>query len=211
MEIKYLQAKLELKQSDDKGTFEGYAAVYGNIDNGNDIIEPHAFDEIKTTKNGDVRLAVNHDLTKFIGTAKAVSDSTGIKINGLIHTAIEYARDAYELMRIGVYDALSVGYVVKEADYEMREGVDVRVIKSAQLWEISVVPFGMNERAKIIDVKSDKRLFEASLRERMGLSQKEAKIVTKLFFSNRDGSEDNAEMVELKRAEAFLDEFLKKV
>ncbi|WP_437179186.1 hypothetical protein [Pseudomonas oryzihabitans] len=58
----------------------------------------------------------------------------------------------------------------------------MRIIKQAELWEASVVPFGMNPAAQITSVKSDIRLFESALRERMGLSQKEAAAVASLGY-----------------------------
>lgn len=210
MEIKRAEHRFELKEASDDGAFTGYAAVYGNVDNGLDIIEAGAFDEMKLTKSGELRIAVHHDMRRFIGSAKPSSDAKGLHVSGKVDMSIPYARDAFSLMRSGVYDAMSVGYQVKKARWEERDGYDIRVIESAILFEASVLPFGMNDEARIIDVKSDKRLFESTLRERMGLSQKEAKHLTSLYFANREDSDKDTETVtELKNAEAFLDNFLK--
>ena len=77
----------------------------------------------------------------------------------------------------------------------------MRLIKEAELWEASFVPFGMNPEAHVLSVKSDIRLFEKALRERMGLSQKEAAAVASLGYTalRRDGgSEATAIVDELK-------------
>lgn len=81
---------------------------------------------------------------------------------------------------------------------ETRDGRRVRVIKKAELWEASVVPFGMNPEAQVMSVKSDVRTFESALRERMGLSQKEAAAVASLGFPaiHRDGGIGDTETVQ---------------
>lgn len=205
MNIGRLNAKLELKEATEAGYFEGYAAVYGNIDNGNDVIVNGAFTKMRLTRNGKMRIAAYHDMSKIIGLADIVSDEKGILVKGQINTKIGYARDTYELMKIGAIDSMSVGYLTLDADYKE----DIRIIKEAELWEVSVLPFGMNEQAGIIDVKSDKQQFETALQMRMGLSQKEAKQVTSLFFADRDGQTKGTETVlDLSKAETILNKYI---
>lgn len=211
-QIERKSAQLELKAAGDNGTFEGYAAVYGNIDHGDDIIEVGAFDEFQLTSKGEMRLALHHNMTRFIGAGVVESDTHGLHIKGRVNLGVSYAKDAYELMRDGVYDAMSVGYYTKAARYEERDGRVIRIITSASLWEVSVLPFGMNPEAKILDVKSDKRLFENTLRDSMGLSQREAKHLTALYFAHREGDDEaTAKMEEIKAADAWMDNFLKEV
>ncbi|WP_122760513.1 HK97 family phage prohead protease, partial [Pseudomonas viridiflava] len=96
----------------------------------------------------------------------------GLFLKGRINLAVSYARDAYELMKEGTLDSMSIGFNTLLSRYEERAGRQIRIIKEAELWEASIVPFGMNPEATITDVKSDIRIFEKALRERMGLSQK---------------------------------------
>src|SRR5690606_38639447 len=121
---------------------------------------------------------------------------------GQINLKVSYARDAYELMKEGTLDSMSIGYNTLSATYEERAGQEVRIIREAELWEASVVPFGMNPEAQITSVKSDIRLFENALRERMGLSQKEAAAVASLGYPaiHRDGEKAaTATVEELKK------------
>lgn len=209
MEIKRLQAPLELKEATDAGYFEGYAAVYGNIDSGNDVIESGAFKKMKLTRDGKMRVLAYHDTRRIVGLSDVESDSKGLLVKGNINLNIPYARDVYELMKSGAIDSMSIGYSTIEADFKEKDGDYIRIIKEAELWEVSVLPFGMNEEAGIIDVKTDKRMFEAALRERMGLSQKEAKHVTQVYFSGRDGHEEGTEMaLDLKGINNLLDKYL---
>ncbi|WP_434590098.1 HK97 family phage prohead protease [Pseudomonas sp. R4-83] len=184
-----IEVPFEVKASDEAGNFEGYAAVFNNVDLGDDVILPGAFTKVKTTRAGRLKLALFHDLTRLVGSADFTQDSHGLYLKGKVNLAVSYARDAYELMKEGTLDSMSIGFNTILAAYEEREGRSIRIIKQAELWEASLVPFGMNPQAQVTDVKSDIRLFENALRDRMGLSQKEAAAVASLGYSavHRDG------------------------
>jgi HK97 family phage prohead protease len=197
-----LEVPFEVKAADDAGNFEGYAAVFNNVDLGDDVILPGAFTTVKTTRAGRLKLALFHDLTKLVGSAEFKQDEHGLFIKGKVNTNVSYARDAYELMKDGTLDSMSIGFNTIEDAIETRNGQSVRVIKQAELWEASIVPFGMNPAAQVTSVKSDIRLFEGALRERMGLSQKEAAAVASLGFPaiHRDGDDAaTATVEELKK------------
>jgi HK97 family phage prohead protease len=193
-----LDCPFEVKAADDAGNFEGYAAVFENVDLGDDVIVKGAFTSVKTARNGKLKLALYHDLTRLVGTADFNQDDHGLYVKGQVNLKVSYARDAYELMKDGSLDSMSIGFNTLEADFQQRAGRQVRVIKSAELWEASFVPFGMNPDAQVLSVKSDIRLFESALRERMGLSQKEAAAVASLGYSalRRDGGSEATAIVE---------------
>lgn len=197
-----LEVPFEVKAVDDAGNFEGYAAVFNNVDRGLDVILPGAFTTVKTTRSGRLKLALFHDLTRLVGSADYKQDEHGLFLKGRVNQNVSYARDAYELMKDGTLDSMSIGFNTIEDAIETREGRSVRVIKQAELWEASFVPFGMNPLAQITSVKGDIRLFESALRERMGLSQKEAAAVASLGFPaiHRDGADAaTATVEELKK------------
>lgn len=204
-----LEAPFELKAADDAGNFEGYAAVFNNVDLGDDVILPGAFTRVKTTRAGRLKLALFHDLTRLVGSAEFTQDDHGLYIKGKVNLAVSYARDAYELMKEGTLDSMSIGFNTILAAHEERDGRSVRIIKQAELWEASLVPFGMNPEAQVIDVKSDIRIFERALRDRMGLSQKEAAAVASLGYPavHRDGgAEATATVEELKKLAITFDQ-----
>jgi HK97 family phage prohead protease len=184
-----IEVPFEVKAVDDAGNFEGYASVFNNVDLGDDVILPGAFTKVKTTRGGRLKLALFHDLTRLVGSSEFIQDSHGLFLKGKINLAVSYARDAYELMKEGTLDSMSIGFNTLLSSYEERAGRQIRIIKEAELWEASIVPFGMNPEATITDVKSDIRLFERALRDRMGLSQKEAAAVASLGYSavHREG------------------------
>ena len=182
--------------------------MFNNIDLGDDVILPGAFTKVKTTRAGRLKLALFHDLTRLVGSAEFSQDDHGLFIKGKVNLAVSYARDAYELMKDGTLDSMSIGFNTLVATYEERAGRSVRIIKQAELWEASLVPFGMNPEAQVTDVKSDIRIFENALRERMGLSQKEAAAVASLGYPafHRDGGNAaTATVEELKKLSITFD------
>lgn len=191
-----INCPLEIKAADKDGTFTGYAAVFNNIDLGLDVIEPGAFKSAKTTKDGMLRVAIGHNLDMLAGKSKFTQDERGLLVEAKLSLGVSYVRDRYELMRDGVLDGLSVGFnILKDgASYEQRAGKDVRVIKAAELWEFSIVPFGMNPEALVDSVKAASiRDFESQLRA-LGYSQTEAKALASGGFKSlghRDGGQDS--------------------
>lgn len=193
-----LEVPFELKEVDEVGNFEAYAAVFNNVDLGDDVILPGAFTRVKATRAGKLKLALYHDLTRLVGVADYTQDDHGLLLKGKVNLGVSYARDAYELMKADILDSMSIGFNTIKADFEDRAGRRVRLIKEAELWEASFVPFGMNPEAQVLTVKSDIRLFENALRERMGLSQKEAAAVASLGYPalRRDGGSEATAIVE---------------
>lgn len=191
-----INCPLELKAADTDGTFTGYAAVFGNIDLGYDVIEQGAFKKAKTTRDGMLRIAIGHNLGQLAGKAKFEQDERGLRVEGKLSLGVSYVRDQYQLMKDGVLDGLSVGFNILRGgyDYEERSGKNVRVIKAAELWEFSIVPFGMNPEALVDSVKAATvRDFEAQLRS-LGYSQMEAKALASGGFrslGHRDGDPDS--------------------
>ena len=188
-----LTAPIEIKEAKSDGTFTGYAAVFNNVDLGRDVILPGAFTSMKHTRDGMVRIAMNHDLHRLAGKARCEQDEHGLRVEGQLTLGVSYVRDAYELMKTGVLDGLSVGFNIPAggATWEERDSDHVRIIKEAELWEFSLVPFGMNPEALVDTVKAATSIrdFEEQLRG-LGYSQREAKALASGGFKSlphRDG------------------------
>ena len=194
--IERITAPMELKASGKDGTFTGYAAVFNNVDLGDDIIVPGAFKSAKTTADGKLRIAIGHRLDQLAGKSSFYQDDRGLRVEGNLTLGVSYVRDNYELMKDGVLDGLSVGFNILRdgATYEERDGRHVRIIHAAELWEFSIVPFGMNPEALVDSVKAATvRDFEAQLRG-LGYSQSEAKALASGGFKSlgrRDGAPDS--------------------
>lgn len=185
-------APITIKEAKADGSFTGYAAVFNNVDLGGDVILPGAFQAVKTTRDGQVRIAMNHDLRKLAGKSSFSQDAHGLLVEGQLTLGVSYVKDAYELMKTGVLDGLSVGFNILEggSTWEERDGEYIRIISAAELWEFSLVPFGMNPEALVDSVKAaSTRDFEAQLRG-LGYSQREAKALASGGFKSLGHRDD---------------------
>ena len=137
---------------EEQGIFSGYGSVFGNVDDGGDIVEPGAF--TKTIAEGFERvkiLALHNDSLLPIGRPLEVrEDSKGLYIKAKISdTAM--GRDVKVLLKDGVLNELSIGYDPVVFDYDKDSGV--RHLREVKLWEVSVVTWAMNPEAVITDYK----------------------------------------------------------
>lgn len=180
----------DIKASGNVGEYEGYISIIGNKDLGGDIVMPGAFKNVKTTKDGKLRMAYYHDLTKMIGKAELNEDSKGYIVKGQLNMNLSYVGDIYEQMKDGTLDGMSFGYSVnKNGSKETadKDGNIITELHSLTVYEGSVVPFGMNPKAKVTSVKSSDILtirdFENALREEFGFSKAQAVLIASKGFS----------------------------
>ena len=194
MTIQHKSASFELKKEpDDDGTFEGYASVFGVVDQGMDVVERGAF--TKSLGNGrKVKMLWQHDPNKVIGVWDEIrEDERGLFVKGRLLKDVTLGREAMALMRAGAIDSMSIGYRTKEAVAEA--GGRVRKLMEVDLFEVSVVTFPMNEAAMVTDVKNadgkfDPKLMERALRDVCDLSISEAKAFMAEGFKALKGPRD---------------------
>lgn len=214
---------LELKFANDApaGSFSGYGAMYGNIDDGGDRFLPGAFaNSIAQAKaagrsfpmymqHGAVLGADPRPVGKWTSVAE---DDKGLKVDGqLIGLDTETGRYNYALVKEGAMDGLSVGYRVKKADYGREPGQPRRSIKEAMLGEISIVDQPMNAFARVHSIKSIDELedlngMERYLREVGGVSRSEAKALASrmLAIARREVAQEPERTADIKAIEAAL-------
>lgn len=188
------RASFELKKEPDQdGIFEGYASVFGVVDQGMDVVQRGAY--TKTLGSGrKVKMLWQHDPQKVIGVWEEIKeDERGLFVRGRLLKGIRLAEEAMVLMRAGAIDSMSIGYRTIEAVPE--GGGRIRKLVEVELHEISVVTFPMLPDAKITDVKSadggfDIRKLERALREVCGLSQREAKALLADGFNGLKSTRD---------------------
>jgi HK97 family phage prohead protease len=147
METKKLPFEVK---ADDDGTITGYGSVFGVKDGGNDIVVKGAF---SASLGRDImpKMLFQHDPNSVIGVwDEASEDDRGLRLKGRLALKTKLGAEVHELMKMGAFDGLSIGYRVTD---EARES-GARVIKSAELWEVSAVTFPMNKEARIDAVKA---------------------------------------------------------
>lgn len=225
-DTRFLGAHFEYKFAEDNdpaGTFEGYAAVFGNIDAGGDRIEPGAFAAGLLSREREGRALP--PMYKMHGSAlggrddpigvwKAMSeDANGLYVKGaLVGLDTESGRWTYAQMKEGALPGLSIGYRVPPNGSRKgsgKGGEPLRYIKQAWLREVSLVDDPMNVLARVYGMKRADfdlacgeiktiRDFEDFLRDVGGFSDTAAKAIASCGFRQKADPRDEAATSEIK-------------
>lgn len=156
--------ELDLKSLSEEGYFEGYASIFGEVDQGRDATVKGAFRE--SLKKRGVKMLWQHDPSQPIGVWDEVKeDDKGLWVKGRLLTSLQRGKEVSDMMKAGIIDGLSIGYRTIKALRDEMTGV--RQLKEVELWEISLVTFPMQMSATVTSVKGewDKRDAERVLRD----------------------------------------------
>lgn len=213
------ELKLAPPDSNDM-TFEGYGAVFGNVDSYGDVIQPGAFAEslAASAKSGVwPAMLLQHggwgmgaeDMTPIGIWTSLSEDGIGLKVTGKLADTAR-GREAYALLKMEPRPAisgLSIGYIAKEWAQRSKPEEPRRTLKKVDLMEVSLVTFPANGKARISAVKAldNERDLEAWLMRDAGLSRREAQIAISHGFKAalrlRDAAEPDAgELADLAAA-----------
>ena len=203
-EIKKIVFESEVK-SEDNGIFTGYGSIFGNEDQGNDIVQKGAFTKsLQDRPASKVKMLFQHKTDEPIGVFEEIyEDQKGLYVKGKLALGTQKGRETYELLKIGALDGMSIGFKAdpqKQGYNENKRGI--RTLKEVDLMEISLVTFPMNEDAVVETVKGNGksiREWEDILREVGGLSRTESKIGAKSLYKslNQREADNKQELVAL--------------
>lgn len=173
-------------------TFEGYGAVFGNVDSYGDVIQPGAFaDSLAASHKSGTwpAMLLQHggwgigaeDMTPIGIWTSLSEDGHGLKVQGKFADTAR-GREAYALLKMDprpAIDGLSIGYIPKEWAQRSKPEEPRRTLKKVDLLEVSLVTFPANGKARVSAVKSLEEIAsladaEAFLREVGGLSKSQA-------------------------------------
>ncbi|MFG1364663.1 HK97 family phage prohead protease [Xanthobacter versatilis] len=198
---------LELKEVTETRTFSGYGAVFGNVDQGRDVVIRGAFAESLAgwrAKGKLPKMLWQHNPHAPIGIYTEMrEDDYGLFVKGRFTDGVQQADEAYALMKDGALDGLSIGY--STVDDEIDRAAGIRKLVKLDLWEVSTVTFQMNLAAGITDVKAQPkpprtiREFEAGLREKLGFSHAQAKSIASSGFKSLEPRDEDGAMNDLLR------------
>ncbi len=205
-------------------TFNGYGAVFGNVDSYGDVIQPGAFADTLagTHKSGRwPAMLLQHggwgagadDMTPIGIWTSMSEDGHGLKVEGKLADTTR-GREAYALLKMDprpAIDGLSIGYIAKEWAARSTPEEPRRTLKKVDLMEVSLVTFPANRQARITGVKSigtTEREIEEWLVRDAGLTTREAKTAIshgfKALLGARDATGEMQELTEaLKRRAVF--------
>ena len=179
-----IKAYYDDEEDKDYGTFEGYGSIFGNKDLGNDVIEMGAFTKsLKRRKPKSVKLLYQHKSDMPIGVFDEIKeDELGLKVKGRLALKTQAGAEAYELLKMGALDGLSIGFKINPDEVSYDRRANKRIIKEVDLMEVSLVTFPMNPQATVRSVKGQEisiREWEKGMRDAFNLSRSEAKMAAK--------------------------------
>ena len=212
-ETKTAAPVLEIKAAREEGEIEGYASTFGGEpDSYGDVIASGAYaDSLAAHKaRGTMpKFFWQHDAGQPIGKwLDAREDDHGLLVRGRLNMGVQRAREAYELLKAGDIDGLSIGYRIKE--YSVDTDTGVWTLEKLDLLEVSVVSIGANQSATVGSVKAaraahlltDKlkagdrlteREFETFLKGALGFSNSEAERVVRIHHLKGPGEPAEAD------------------
>lgn len=177
--MKFKSFDFDVKSVEESGLFTGYGSVFGNVDDGRDIVMKGAFGKslaARAAKGRKLPILWQHRSGEPIGVYEDVKeDDHGLLMTGrLLVKDVQRAKEAHALMKAGAVTGMSIGYGV--VDDAIDSKAQVRYLKELNLYETSIVTFPMNDEARVGVVKSmqdmlsrgdmpSQRKFEDFLRE----------------------------------------------
>lgn len=176
------------KPEDDKAEVEGYITTFGNEDVVGDIIAAGALNEFVTRFNaGEVmlRMLFQHNRSEIIGQWTELRiDERGVYAVGEIFLEVSRGLDVANLIRRGVLDSFSIGFIGREFERNANGG---RTFTRIDLVETSVVDVPANPQAKITEIKNEEGLIDVKelkqLMRNAGMSRKEIDALMNGGFS----------------------------
>lgn len=179
-----LDFTFETKDLKETGEFEGYASIFGTMDQGGDIVEPGAFIEglVQAKKEGRViPMLWQHDQREPIGGWTDIAEDTkGLYVKGYLDIEDDpLAKRAYGKLKRKTMGGLSIGYRLPPGGAEFDDKRRARRLKKIDLREISLVTMPMLIQARVTSIKSileagnmpTVREFEEFLRDAGGFSK----------------------------------------
>ncbi|WP_371420511.1 HK97 family phage prohead protease [Tardiphaga sp.] len=135
------------------GVIEGYASLFGEIDQARDMVMPGAFTQ--TLKQRGIRkipMLFQHDPSEPVGVwLELREDLRGLWARGRLIPDVKRARELLALLQAGAVDGLSIGYRTRRGQIEPR--TRIRRLYQVDLWEVSIVTFPLLHGARVSAVK----------------------------------------------------------
>lgn len=129
---------------------EGYASLFGRVDQGGDMVLPGAYAAslaAGAAAGRRVKMLWQHDPAAPIGVWDELrEDATGLWVRGRLLAEVERGREAAALLAAGAIEGLSIGYRTVRAT---KDAGGVRRLAEVDLWEVSLVTFPMQAEARV--------------------------------------------------------------
>jgi HK97 family phage prohead protease len=143
----------------DSGVFQGVASVFGNLIDTWPLtrVQPGAFTKTLAENFKRIKILYQHDWTKPVGLPIELRETAeGLFTHGeLGQSALAQSVRAdlkpLPLTKRSILDELSIGFDPIREEYIKEEGQTeaVRLLKEVKLWEISIVTWGADSKARV--------------------------------------------------------------
>jgi HK97 family phage prohead protease len=135
------------------GTVEGYASLFGEIDQARDMVMRGAFAATLATRGiHRIPMLFQHDPAEPIGIwLELREDHRGLRARGRLIPEVARARELLSLLRAGAIDGLSIGFRTVQGRIDPK--TRIRRLLAVDLWEISIVTFPLLAGARVRAVK----------------------------------------------------------
>lgn len=135
------------------GTVEGYASLFGSIDQARDMVMRGAFAQsLRQRSVHRVPMLFQHDPAEPVGVWHELrEDSQGLYARGRLIPEVARGRELLALIRNGAIDGLSIGFRTVKGRIDPK--TRVRSLLAVDLWEISIVTFPLLAGARVQAVK----------------------------------------------------------
>jgi HK97 family phage prohead protease len=135
------------------GAIEGYASLFGEVDQARDMVMPGAFTQtLKQRGLRKIPMLFQHDPSEPVGVwLELKEDWRGLRARGRLIPDVMRARELLSLLKAGAVDGLSIGYRTVRGQIDPK--TRVRKLYQVDLWEISIVTFPLLNGARVSTVK----------------------------------------------------------
>jgi len=135
------------------GLVEGYASLFGELDQARDMVMPGAFARtLRLRGPRRIPMLFQHDPAEPIGVwLELREDHRGLLARGQLIPEVARARELHALLRAGGIDGLSIGFRAVRGRIDPR--TRIRRLFDVELWEISLVTFPLLTGARVHAVK----------------------------------------------------------
>jgi hypothetical protein len=156
---------------DADGIVEGYASLFGEVDQARDMVMPGAFAmTLRTRGVRRIPMLFQHDPAEPIGVWLDLhEDSRGLFARGRLIPDVTRAREVLALVRAGAIDGLSIGFRTASARVDPK--TRIRKVAGVDLWEISIVTFPLLNGARVMAVKGDRAGSNTPMRRPLGAAR----------------------------------------
>ena len=148
------------------GNVEGYASLFGEVDQARDMVMPGAFTKMLAQRGlRKIPMLFQHDPAEPVGIwLDLYEDFRGLWARGRLIPDVARGRELFALVEQGAIDGLSIGYRTVRGQIDPK--TRVRKLYQVDLWEVSIVTFPLLAGARVRAVKGGVPLRRRSSRVR---------------------------------------------